>query len=169
LVAKDLQTTTSQRQLWQKTWAAWFNRVVLVNMPLNTQAVAPVILDRSDVTRPSDALLDSDRLRCQLALHFRDAKQYWGVEECMTVNQRSGDTRAHLSLLMVNVSQAWMRPMRTHWPEGSVHDLKAWLRSRKSVVETFTWLPEMPEPICIDQVMAQIADLGRVNHAVNAA
>jgi hypothetical protein len=73
-----------------------------------------------------------------------------------------------------NSKDSWTRSstvrcMRTHWPECSVHDLKAWFRSRKYVVETLKLLPEMPEPIFIDQAIAQIATLGRINHAVNAA
>jgi putative transposase len=50
---------------------------------------------------------------------------------------------------------------------SSVNDLKAWFRSRKYVVETLKLLPEMPEPIFIDQAIAQVAALGRVNHVVN--
>jgi putative transposase len=48
-----------------------------------------------------------------------------------------------------------------------VTDLKAWFRSKKYVVETLKLLPEMPDPIFIEQAIAQVAALGRVNHAVN--
>ena len=68
---------------------------------------------------------------------------------------------------MVNLSHALMRPLRTEWPELSVNDLKAWFRSRKYVVETLQLLPEMPEPLFIDQAIAKMAELGRVNHAFN--
>ena len=156
-------------QLWHKKFADLLNIVAIVKMNLKTQAVAHVILYSSDVTLPYDALIDSYRLRCQREFNFRDAKQYWGLEDFMTVNERPVYNSANLSLFMVNVSHALMRPMRTHWPECSVNDLKAWFRSRKYVVETFKLLPEMPEPIFIDQAIAQIAELGRVNHVVNAA
>jgi len=86
----------------------------------------------------------------------------------MTVKQTPVYNSANLAMFMVNVSHAVMRPMRTHWPEFSVTDLKAWFRSRKYVVETLKLLPEMPEPIFIDQAMAQVAALGRVNHAINS-
>jgi hypothetical protein len=46
----------------------------------------------------------------------------------------------------------------------SVNDLKSWFRSRTYVVETLKWLPEMPEEIFIDQIVAQVAELGRINH-----
>ncbi len=67
------------------------------------------------------------------------------------------------------VSQALMRPMRAQWPAFSVNDLKAWFRGRKYVVETLKLLPAMPDALFIDQVVSQMAELGRVNHAVNPA
>jgi hypothetical protein len=36
------------------------------------------------------------------------------------------------------------------------------------VVETLKWLPEMPEDIFIDQIVAQVAELGRINHMETA-
>jgi hypothetical protein len=52
---------------------------------------------------------------------------------------------------------------------NQVNDLKTWFRSRKYVVETLKLLPEMPEANFIDQAIAQIAQLGRINQAVNPA
>jgi hypothetical protein len=37
------------------------------------------------------------------------------------------------------------------------------------VVETLKCLPEMPESIFSDQAIAKVAQLGRINHAVNPA
>jgi len=76
-------------------------------------------------------------------------------------------TSANLAMFMVNVSHALIRPMRTRWPELSVNDLKAWFRGRKYVVETLKLLPEMPGSISINQVVSQMAVLGRVNHTVS--
>jgi putative transposase len=101
--------------------------------------------------------------------HLRDANQYWGLEDFMSVNARPVYKSANLAMFMVNVSQALMRPMRAQWPACSVNDLKAWFRGRKYVVETLQLLPAMPDAICIDQVVAQMAALGRINHAVNPA
>ena len=112
---------------------------------------------------------DSARLRCQLAFHGREANHYWGHEDCRSVKERPVYQSANVAMCMVNVSQALMRPMRAQWPAFSVNDLKAWFRGRKYVVETLKLLPEMPDAICIEQVVSQIAELGRVNHAVNPA
>jgi len=85
----------------------------------------------------------------------------------MTVKPTPVYHSANLAMFMVHVSHAVIRPMRMQGPEGSVNDLKAWFRSRKYVVETLKLLPEMPEPIFIEQAIAQVAALGRVNHVVN--
>jgi len=106
-------------------------------------------------------------LRCQLECNFRDAKQYWGVEDVMTVKQTPVYNSANLAMFMVHLSQAVIRPLRMAWPELRVIDLKAWFRSQKYVVETLKLLPEMPEAIFIEQAIARMAELGRVNHAVN--
>jgi len=97
----------------------------------------------------------------------QDAKQYWGLEDFMSVNEKPVYNSANLAMVMVNVSQALIRPMRAQWPAFSVNDLKAWFRGRKYVVETLKLLPEMPDSLFIDQVVSQMAALGRVNHAVN--
>src|SRR5881296_630483 len=86
-----------------------------------------------------------------IELNFRDAKQYWGLEDFMTVNQTPVYNSANLAMFMVNLSHAVMRPLQPQWPGLSVTDLKAWFRGRKYVIETLKLLPEMPEPIFIDQ------------------
>ena len=85
----------------------------------------------------------------------------------MSVNERSVYNSANLAMFMVNVSQALMRPMRAQWPACSVNDLKAWFRGRKYVLETLKLLPEIPDALFIDQVVSQMAALGRGNPAVN--
>jgi hypothetical protein len=85
----------------------------------------------------------------------------------MSVKERPVSNRANLAIFMVNLSHALIRPMRDQWPAFSISDLKAWFRGRQYAVEMLNLLPESPDAIFIDQVVAQMAELGRVNHAVN--
>ena len=48
-----------------------------------------------------------------------------------------------------------------------MNDLKAGYRGRKYVLEALKWLPKMPEPIVIDQAIAQVTQLGRINYATS--
>lgn len=164
---QDIETNIYQMKVRHKKFADLLNVMVIVKTNLKTHKVAHVVLCSSDLDLPYDLVIDYYRLRFQIEFNFRDAKQHWGLEDSMVVKERPVYNSANLALFMVNVSQALMRPMRVQWPELSVNDLKTWFRSRKYVVETLKLLPEMPEANFIDQAIAQIAQLGRINQAVN--
>ena len=115
-VEKDIETKIYQMHLWHKKFADLLNIVVIVKTNLKTQAMAHVVLFSSDLALPYDQLIDSYRLRFQIEFNFRDAKQYWGLEDFMTVKQTPVYNSANLAMFMVNVSHALMRPMQTHWP-----------------------------------------------------
>jgi putative transposase len=164
---KERETRMYQMSLWHKKFADWLNIVVIVQTPLTTHQTAHVVLLSRDVTLGDDQVIDYDRLRFQRECNWRDAQQYWGLEDFMNVKAQPVSNSANLALFLVNISHALLRPMRAQWPAFSGNDLTAWFRGRKYVVETLQWLPEMPDAIGIDQVVSQMAELGRVNHAVN--
>lgn len=166
---KDIETKIYQIPVWHKKFADLLNVVVMVKRNLKTQKVAHVVLFSSDLDLSYDLGIAYYRLRCQIEFNFRDAKQHGGLEDFMVINEAPVYNSANLAMFMVNVSQALIRPMRLQGPELSVNDLKTWFRSRKYVVETLKLLPEKPEAIFIDQAIAHVAQLGRINHVVNPA
>ena len=110
--------------------------VLIVKTHLHTHKMAHAVLFSSDLTLGYTQLIGYSPLRFQLEFNFRDAKQYWGLEDFMSVNERPKFINsANLAMFMVNVSQALMRPMRTQWPAFSVNDLNAWFVGRKYVVK----------------------------------
>jgi putative transposase len=165
---KDIETKIYQMSLWHKKFADLLNVVVIVKTHLKTQKVAHVVLFSSDLDLDYEQVIEYYQLRFQIEFNFRDAKQYWGLEDFMVVNPLPVHNSANLAMLMVNLSHALIRPLRPKWPGLSVNDLKTWFRSRKYVVETLKLLPEMPEDIFIDQIVAQVAKLGRINHMETA-
>lgn len=166
---KDIETKIYQLKARHKKFADLLNVVVIVKTNLKTHKVAHVVLFSSDLELSYELVIDYYRLRFQIEFNFRDAKQHWGLEDFMVVNETPVYNSANLAMFMVNVSQALIRPMRVQWPELSVNDLKTWFRSRKYVVETLKLLPEMPEAIFIDEAIAQVAQLGRINQAESPA
>ena len=167
-IEQEIKTQIYQLALWHKKFAEMLNGVLIVKTNLQTHKMAHGVLFSSDLTLGYAQLIDYYRLRFQLEFNFRDAKQYWGLEDFMNVNARPVYNGANLAMFMVNVSHALIRPMRAQWSAFSVNDLKAWFRGQKYVVETLKLLPEPPNPIFIDQVVSKMAALGRVNHAVNS-
>jgi hypothetical protein len=104
-------------------------------------------------------------LRFQMEFNFRDAKQYWGLEDFMNIRPTAVTTAANLALFMVNLSYRCLQDMRQLHPACSVLDLKAHYRGLKYVEETLKMLPDKPEPIFVAKIVAKIATLGRI-HAV---
>ena len=166
-IDEEIETRIYQMPLWHKKFADLLNIVVIVKTNLKTHKTAHVVLFSSDLGLGYEQLIDYYRLRFQIEFNFRDAKQYWGLEDFMSVKERPVYNSANLAMFMVNLSHALIRPMRDQWPAFSVNDLKAWFRGRKYAVELLKMLPEPPDSIFIDQVVAQMAELGRVNQAVN--
>ena len=103
-----------------------------------------------------------------IEFNFRDAKQYWGLEDFMNVTPTGVTNAANLSLFMVNVAYRLCTDVRQRLPDSSVLDLKADCRAYKYVEETIKMLPEKPEPILFAKILNQVAGLGRI-HAVQSS
>jgi putative transposase len=158
-----IQTNIYQMAMWHKLFPDLLNVVIIVKINLKTQARAHVVLFSSDLELAYDKLIDYYRLRFQIEFNFRDAKQFWGLEDFMNVNQIPIYNAANLAMFMVNVSQVLIRHFRPTCPTFSVNDLKAHFRGRKYVTETLKLLPYLPEPIFIDRIFASIAHIGSIN------
>ena len=107
--------------------------------------------------------LDYYRLRFQIEFNFRDAKQYWGLEDFMNVKETAVTNAANLSLFMVNVSQLLLRDFRQRDSTVNVLDLKAHYRGHKYVTEALKWLPKKPEPILMVRIFERVSRLGRIH------
>ena len=139
--------------------------VILAKTNLCTQASAHVILFSSDLALPYAQLVDYYSLRFQIEFNFRDAKQYWGLEDFMNVTPTGVTNAANLSLFMVNVAYRLQADRRQRDPAYSVLDLKADCRGYKYVEETIKMLPEKPEPVLLEQIRNKVACLGRIHVA----
>jgi len=162
-VTADIQTDIYQMAMWHKLFPDLLNVVVMVKTNLKSRARAHVVLFSSDLDLAYDNLIDYYGLRFQIEFNFRDAKQFWGLEDFMNVNQLPLYNAANLSMLMVNVSKALIRHFRPNCPTFSVNDLKAHFRGCKYVTETLKLLPHQPEPIFIERIFANIAHIGSIN------
>jgi len=163
VIEDHLQTDTYQMQVWHESFPALLNVVILVKTNLQTGAQAHVILFSSDLTLSYEKLVDYYSLRFQIEFNFRDAKQYWGLDDFMNVKPTPVTNAANLALFMVNVAQRLLLDLRVQQPHASVLDLKAWFRGRKYVTETLKFLPEMPEPVLLARIYARIMALGCIH------
>jgi len=164
---EDIQTDIYQMTMLHRLFAHPLNVVVIHKTNLVTQAKAHVVLFSSDLELDYDKLIDYYKLRFQIEFNFRDAKQYWGLEDFMNIKQTPLYNAVNLSFFMVNLSHVLIQQTRTDTnnPDFSVSDLKAHFRGLKYVNETLKLLQKKPDPILIQHISTEIAKLGSINAA----
>ena len=162
-VEGHIQTDVYQAQLLHKEFPQPLNVVIIAKTNLRTQARAHVVLFSSDLDLAYAPLIDYYGLRFQIEFNFRDAKQYWGLEDFMNVPQTGVTNAANLALFMVNVAYRLRTDGQPRDPDYSVLDLKADCRGSKYVEETIKMLPEKPEPVLLRQILHKVASLGRIH------
>jgi putative transposase len=163
ITEKEIRTEIYQAEMLHKEFAQPLNVVIIVKTNIKTGARAHVVLFSSNLFLSYDCLIDYYRLRFQIEFNFRDAKQYWGLEDFMNVKETPVTNAANLSLFMVNLSQLLLRDFRQQDSTVNVLDLKAYYRGHKYVAETLKWLPQKPEPILIARIFERVSRLGRIH------
>ncbi|AUS99267.1 IS4 family transposase [Nostoc sp. CENA543] len=152
-----------QATLLHKEFAQSLNVVILVKTNLKTNTSSHVILFSSDLDLKADKIIDYYKLRFQIEFNFRDAKQFWGLEDFMNLSQTAVTNAANLAFFMVNLSHHLLADFRKHNPGSGIIDLKAYYRGFRYVHEILKMLPEKPEPILLAQIFAKITSLGRIH------
>jgi putative transposase len=164
-VEDGIETRIYQLQLLNREFPMPLNVVILIKTNLETKAWARVILFSSDLDLAYDQLIDYYSLRFQIEFNFRDAKQYWGLEDFMNVTQTAVTNAANLSLFMVDLSQLLMCRCRMDDPDFSILDLKAYYRGYRYVLETIKILPQISDENLVSQLFQKVTALGRIHPA----
>ena len=168
-VEGHIQTCIYQAHLLHKEFQHPLNVVIIAKTNLRTLSRAHVVLLSSDLELAYPALVDYYGLRFQIEFNFRDAKQYWGLEDFMNVTPTGVTNAANLSLFMVNVAYQLRADVHARDPDYSVLDLKADCRGAKYVEETIQMLPEKPEPVLLAKILDHVASLGRIHVSQSSA
>ena len=140
------------------------NVVCILKTHLLTQHKSHVLLFSSDLALDAETVIDYYGLRFQIEFNFRDAKQFWGLDDFMNVNKTPVNNAANLSMFMVNVSAKLLAPLRLEHSQWSVLDLKARYRGAKYLHETLKILPQKPDPIVIQQIAERLGSIGAIHH-----
>ena len=164
-VEKNIRTDIYQAELLNKEFALPLNVAIILKTNLDTQAQAHVILFSTDLELGYDKLIKFYSLRFQIEFNFRDAKQYWGLEDFMNIEKTAVTNAATLAFFLVNLSQVLLRRFQRTNPDFSVLDLKAHYHGFRYAVETIKMLPEKPDAILLANIFEQIARLGMIHPA----
>ncbi len=157
------QTDIYQATLFHKAFADRLNIVIIVKPNRTTQRKAHVILFSSDLELTFEKLIDAYQLRFQIEFNFRDAKQFWGFEDFMNINQTPLTNAVGLAFFMINVSHLLVSRFRISCPHFGMLDLKAHFRTRRYALEALKLLPDFPDPILLEQMLDTMPALGSIH------
>jgi len=163
IIEDGIQTDTYQMTLLNKEFLFPLNVVVILKTHLSTKAQGHVILFSTDLELDSQKMIDFYGLRFQIEFNFRDAKQYWGLDDFMNVEQTAVTNAANLSFFLVNLSHLLLQEFRQSNPDYSLLDLKAHYHACRYAVEAIKLLPQKPDAILLADVFEQIARLGMIH------
>jgi hypothetical protein len=168
-VKDGIRTQIYQATLLNKEFTFPIHVVVILKTNLSTKAQAHVILFSTDLALSYEKIMDYYTLRFQIEFNFRDAKQYWGLDDFMNIKAEAVTNAANLSFFMVNFSSILLHCFRVANPEFSVLDLKSHYRGYRYVSETIKLLPQKPDGILLTEIFEQIARLGMIHPILEPA
>jgi putative transposase len=120
---KGIRTDVYQARMLHPCFADPINVVILVKTNLESGACAHAVLFSSDLTLTYDTLIHYYRLRFQIEFNFRDAKQFWGMEDFMVIKE-TPVTNAVNQQARTNLPISYMycchQPMNEYFPFGCI-------------------------------------------------
>jgi len=158
----DYRIDTYQIQVFHKSFSDALNVVVVVKTHLKTGKRGHVVLFSTDLDLIANQIVDYYSLRFQIEFNFRDAKQYWGLDDFMNVKPVAVTNAVNLAFFMVNLSAVMLKPYREHQPDFSVLDLKAQFRARRYLDETIKMLPDPPSDDLISRIWRRLTAFGGI-------
>jgi hypothetical protein len=162
LTEATLVTHTYHLTVLHKDFPDPLNLVVLLKIQTHTARCAHVVLFSTDLALSAAQLVDYYSLRFQIEFNFRDAKQFWGLEDFMNTSEQAVTNAANLAFLMVNLSAVLLQTHRLHQPDFSLLDLKAHFRARRYLDEAIKSLPVSPEPHLMARLWHSFSRLGSI-------
>ena len=149
-------TEVYQATCRHKHFAELINVVIIVRTHLQSGRVGHVVLFSSDLSLDALTLVDYYALRFQIEFTFRDAKQYFGLEDFMGIQEVSIQNAVGLSFFMVNLSRYLLDALRASYPGAGVNDLKSFYRARHYLSEVLKCVPENAGGISYSDLIEQV-------------
>ena len=102
------------------------------------------------------------RSHFQIEFTFRDVKQYWGLEDFMSIKQTQVKNAANLSMFMVNFSRVIASQIQDA-DSTSTLDLKAHFQGLFYLEQVLKIDPQIQKVISFEKLQNAMTDIGRIH------
>lgn len=156
-------TRTFQMTLLSKSFDDKLN-VVIVQKTIE-EKIAHVIFFSTDLELPYQKIIDYYSSRFQIEFNFRDAKEFWGLEDFMNIKKERVENAANLSFFMVNLSNIMLETFRSlnNNSNSGIRDMLSHYRAIKYFNETLKLLREFNSNIYIPDSIENVTSIGAIH------
>ena len=148
-------------KFWHRKFKHQLKVVIIEKIKVKEGKVGRVILMSSELELGWEKVIEYYCLRFQIEFNFRDAKQYFGLEDFMNTTERGVENAANLSFLMVLLSGRLLAQRKASCV--GINDLKAQFRGAYYALETLKIVEPKAEENLIEKVKAVISRIGSIH------
>lgn len=157
----DLITNYYQGIFLHKEFGMPLNVVIIIQLDVKKQKMGHTVLFSNDLELGWEKLVKYYSLRFQIEFDFRDAKQYFGLEDFMQTTEIGVENAANIAFLMILLSAKLLKE-RAGKCVG-INDLKSEYRGVFYALETLKLVTPKAETILIEKVKQVISRIGSIH------
>lgn len=138
---------------------------VVIIQKIIEEKIAHVIFFSIDLELPYQKIIDYYSSRFQIEFNFRDAKEFWGLEDFMNIKKEAVHNAANLSMFMVNLSNILLDKFRINKnnQNSGIRDLISHYRGLKYFNETLKLLQKFNTNIYIPDIIENVTSIGFIH------
>lgn len=160
-VEDDIEIKIYQFKALHKKITGAVNIVLIFSTNLKNNKTTHTILFSTDLKQKYEKIIDYYSLRFQIEFNFRDAKQFFGLEDFMNIKKRRIHNFANLSMFMNNLS--FLIHKDIGFSNYSVNDLKSFFMAEKYTREILKLYGEKVDDILIHSSISKIANFSLIH------
>ena len=160
-VEDDIEVKIYQFKALHKKITGAVNIVLIFSTNLKNNKTTHTILFSTDLKQEYQKIIDYYSLRFQIEFNFRDAKQFFGLEDFMNIKKRRIHNFANLSMFMNNLS--FLIHKETGFSNYSINDLKSFFMAEKYTREILKLYGEKVDDILIHSSISKIANFSLIH------
>ena len=162
-VDKDIETKIYQFEALHKSISGSVNIVIIYSKNLKTQKETHTILFSTDIKQDFQKIIDYYSLRFQIEFNFRDAKQFFGLEDFMNIKKRRIHNFANLSMFMNSLS--YLVHKHSGFSHYSVNDLKSIFIAERYTHEVLKLYGKNMDDILINEAIAKVSSFSLIHQS----
>lgn len=163
LVKSEKDMKIYQLKMLNKSFDTELNVVIIQKFA--KQKVGHVIFFSTDLELNYEKIIDYYSARFQIEFNFRDAKEFWGLEDFMNIKPEKIHNAANLAFFMVNLSNILLEQFRTFYnnKQKGIRDLISSYRADRYYQETLKLLRKFNDNIFIPENIDKITSIGHIH------